>query len=56
MNPRAVLLVEDDEDDVELTIRAFKKHNLGNNIAVVRDGVEALDGEFDVVHSPVPGT
>lgn len=41
-----VLLVEDNADDVKLTLRAFKKHNLGNNIVVVSDGVEALDYMF----------
>jgi two-component system, response regulator len=46
-----ILLVEDNPDDVELTLRAFKKHNLSNRIQVCRDGAEALDyifgeGEF----------
>lgn len=41
-----ILLVEDNPNDVELTLRAFKKHNLANNIAVVRDGVEALEFIF----------
>jgi CheY-like chemotaxis protein len=45
MNPRDVriLLVEDNLDDVELTLLAFKKHNLTNEITVARDGEEALD-------------
>ena len=38
-----ILLVEDNPDDVELTLRAFKKHNLANHITVARDGEEALD-------------
>lgn len=38
-----ILLVEDNPDDVDLTLRAFKKHNLANQIQVVRDGVEALE-------------
>ena len=41
-----LLLVEDNADDVELTVRALKKHNLANNIFVVRDGAEALDFIF----------
>jgi two-component system response regulator len=38
-----ILLVEDNPDDMELTLRALKKHNLANNVHVARDGVEALD-------------
>ena len=38
-----ILLVEDNPDDVELTLRAFEKHNLVNEITVARDGEEALD-------------
>jgi two-component system, response regulator len=38
----AILLVEDNDDDVELTRRAFKKHNLTNPLLVARDGEEAL--------------
>lgn len=38
-----ILLVEDHPDDVELTLQAFRKHNLANNVHVARDGEEALD-------------
>ena len=38
-----ILLVEDNADDVELTLRAFRKSDLLNTVTVVRDGVEALD-------------
>jgi two-component system, response regulator len=41
-----ILLVEDNPDDVELTIRALKKHNIANNLFVVNDGEEALDFIF----------
>jgi two-component system response regulator len=41
-----ILLVEDNQDDVELTLHALKKENLANNIHVARDGEEALDFLF----------
>jgi CheY-like chemotaxis protein len=40
---RPILLVEDNLDDVELAVAALKKNNLANEIAVARDGGEALD-------------
>jgi two-component system response regulator len=41
-----ILLVEDNPHDVELTLRALKKHNLANQVHVARDGQEALDFLF----------
>lgn len=41
-----ILLVEDNPNDVVLTLRAFKKHKLGNGIHVVHDGAEALEFLF----------
>lgn len=41
-----ILLVEDNPDDVKLTLRAFKKNNIGNEIIVAKDGTEALDYLF----------
>lgn len=41
-----IVLVEDNPDDVELTLRAFRKHNLANKIHVLRDGEEALECLF----------
>ena len=43
---KTILLVEDNPDDVELTLRALKQYNIRNEIAVVRDGAEALDYLF----------
>jgi CheY-like chemotaxis protein len=37
-----ILLVEDNQNDIELTLRALKKHNLANFVHVVKDGAEAL--------------
>ncbi|HEY5902275.1 MAG TPA: response regulator [Anaerolineales bacterium] len=41
-----ILLVEDNPDDEALTIRALRKNNIGNRLAVVRDGAEALEFLF----------
>lgn len=43
---KTILLVEDNPDDVKLTLRAFKRNNVANPIVVTRDGVEALDYLF----------
>lgn len=59
-NEIEILLVEDNPDDVELTLRALGKHNLANNVQVVRDGAEALEFIFgtgayagrDINHKP----
>ena len=50
-NALEILLVEDNPADVELTLRALRKHNLANYVQVASDGVQALDylfstGEF----------
>src|SRR5207248_1297172 len=41
-----ILLVEDNPNDVELTLRALQKQNLSNKVFVVKDGAEALDFMF----------
>ncbi len=46
MNNKQILLVEDNPDDVALTMRALKKNNIANEVIVAKDGVEALDYLF----------
>ena len=43
MNPGKILLVEDNPDDVALTLRALKSHNITNDVVVAQDGAQALD-------------
>jgi two-component system, response regulator len=45
-NDVEILLVEDNENDEMLAMRAFKKFNLANDVHVVRDGAEALEFIF----------
>lgn len=40
---KTILLVEDNPQDVEMTIEALAEHNLANQVVTVRDGVEALE-------------
>jgi two-component system, response regulator len=49
-----ILLVEDNPDDVALTLRALKTHNITNDVVVARDGVEALDYLFGTKGEPAP--
>ncbi len=43
---KTILLVDDNPDDVQLTLRALKKSNILNEVVVAADGVEALDYLF----------
>jgi two-component system response regulator len=49
-----ILLVEDNPDDAELTIRALKKHNLANNLLHLQDGEEALNFIFSPQTGSLP--
>jgi len=58
MNDRTILLIEDNPKDEALTLRALKKHNIGNDVVVARDGAEAIERLFgpagDGVKPPLP--
>ncbi len=43
MKNKTILLVEDNPDDVKLTLRALKNCNIANEVAIAHDGVEALE-------------
>ncbi|MEK7270719.1 MAG: response regulator [Planctomycetota bacterium] len=57
--PADILLVEDNPNDVELTLHALRKNGLAASVRVVRDGVEALEflfgSEGAPPHDPPPG-
>lgn len=43
MNGKIIFLVEDNPDDEALTLRAFKKNNIVNQVVIAHDGVEAIN-------------
>jgi two-component system response regulator len=50
MAEKMILLVEDNDDDAELTLRAISKHGLASKVIRARDGIEALE----LLHGPNP--
>jgi two-component system, response regulator len=52
--PVEVLLIEDNPEDAELTIRVLKKHNLANNLVHLRDGEAALNFLFAKGSNNIP--
>jgi CheY-like chemotaxis protein len=46
MGDKTILLVEDNPNDEALVLRVLRKHNIGNEIAVARDGAEAVEYLF----------
>lgn len=53
-NERPILLVEDNPDDVELTIHALEENGVRNPVVVAKDGAEALDRLFGPAGGPAP--
>ena len=59
-NPVEIVLVEDNPDDVELTLHAFEHYHVANRVHVLRDGADALDyffaqgayAERDITNTP----
>ncbi len=49
-----ILLIEDNQEDAELTIRALKKYNLANNLLHLQDGEEALNFLFSSNINTIP--
>jgi len=46
MKTLEILYIEDNPSDIELTLRALKKHNVANSVQLIKDGEEALEYIF----------
>jgi two-component system response regulator len=46
MKTLEILYIEDNPSDIELTLRALKKHNVANSVQIIKDGEEALEYIF----------
>jgi len=58
--PIAILLAEDDDEDLEMTLEALQDSRLGNDLRVTRDGEELMEyllqeGRYAGVDAPTPG-
>lgn len=54
MSTQVILLVDDNPDDVELTLRVLKSHRIANEVVVARDGVEALEKLYGPEAAAIP--
>lgn len=54
VEPKTILLVEDNADDEQLTLRAMRQSDIPNIIRVARDGAEALDKLFGAAETRLP--
>lgn len=54
MSTQIILLVDDNPDDVELTLRVLKSHRIANEVVVARDGVEALEKLYGPKATTIP--
>src|SRR5437868_12894702 len=52
--PKTILLVEDNADDEQLTLRAMRQSDVPNIIRVARDGAEAIDALFGAGNGRLP--